>query len=90
MDLLLVEQQVKDLIVLKPGLSSNEKTKRIMKTLSFINEIYDKHHEEIPADEAYSMLFGDEEDPSLGPHKIISNEAFDRLTVDIGDDNGIS
>lgn len=60
MDLLLIEQQVKDFIISKPKLSSNEKTKRIIKTLDLINGIYDKHQEEMTVDEAYTMLFGEE------------------------------
>lgn len=60
MDLLLIEQQVKDYIIVQPDLSSNEKAKRISKTLNFINEIYDKHQEEVAVEEAYKMLFGEE------------------------------
>lgn len=58
MDLLLIEQQVKDFIFVQPDLSSTEKTKRIIKTTNFITEIYDKHQEEVPVDEAYKILYG--------------------------------
>jgi hypothetical protein len=60
MDLLLVEQEVKNFIVSKPKISSNEKAKRITKTLNLITEIYDKHQEELSVDEAYTILFGEE------------------------------
>jgi hypothetical protein len=60
MELLLIEQQVKDLIIVKAELSSNEKARRIRKTLDFIVSVYDKHQEEISVEDAYKMLFGDE------------------------------
>lgn len=60
MDLMLIEEQVKSFVVIQPKLSSNEKTKRIVKTLDFITDMYNKNGEEIPADEAYTVLFGDE------------------------------
>lgn len=59
MELLLIEQQVKDFIIVKAELSSSEKTKRIIKTLNLITELYDKHQEEVPVNEAYTMLYGE-------------------------------
>ncbi len=57
MELLLVEEQVKNLIHTKAKLSSNEKVRRITMTLDFITNIYLKHQEELPVDEAYDILF---------------------------------
>lgn len=57
MDLMLIEVEVKDFVINQPNISSNEKARRITKTLDFITAIYNKYEEITTAPEAYNILF---------------------------------
>lgn len=62
MELLLIEEEIKVYIHQNhPKLTSSEKTKRIIKTLNLVTEIYDKHGEELTVADAYDILYNEKE-----------------------------